>query len=66
MDNTTRKYKVQKIVEGATWVYVGNAYLNKNGTLSIQLDKNATLSGGDKLYVKPAREKTEAEAPPAG
>lgn len=65
MENTTRKYKVQRIVEGQAWPYVGNAYLNKNGTLSIQLDKNATLSGGDKLYIKPAREKPEAASPAA-
>lgn len=66
MENTTRKYKVQQIVEGQAWPYVGNAYLNHNGTFSIQLDKSATMPGGAKLYLKPAREKRTDSAEPTG
>ena len=62
------KFKVQLITEGTTWPYVGNAYLNKNGSINIYLDAGVTLTGGQKLHLRPARKsenKTETAAEPS-
>jgi hypothetical protein len=64
----TRKFKVQLIItNGGKWPYVGNAYVNRNGTINVYLDEGVTLSGGQKLHLRPARGKAEAptDAPEA-
>ena len=61
MENTSKRFKVQVIVENAKWPYVGNAYQNKDGSISVLLDSGAKLTGGQKLYIRPAR--TEMTAP---
>jgi hypothetical protein len=62
----TRKFKVQLIItNGGKWPYVGNAYVNRNGTINVYLDQGVTLSGGQKLHLRPAREKVAAEGSPA-
>ena len=56
----TRKFKVQLIItNGGKWPYVGNAYVNRNGTINVYLDQGVTLSGGQKLHLRPARGKAE-------
>ena len=57
----TRKFKVQLIMQEGKWPYVGNAYVNRNATINVYLDEGVTLSGGQKLHLRPARGKAAAE-----
>jgi hypothetical protein len=51
----TPNYKVQLITPEGKWPYVGNAYQNHNGTISLYIDRGVTLTGGQKLYLRTAR-----------
>jgi hypothetical protein len=53
--STSTKLKVQLVIEGQKWPYVGNGFVNKDGSFSIYLDQNVELKGGQKLFVRPAR-----------
>ena len=58
----TRKFKVQLILaSNGKWPYVGNAYVNRDGTINVYLDPGVTLSEGQKLHLRAARGKTEAQ-----
>jgi hypothetical protein len=50
-----RKLKVQCITDAGKWPYVGNAYRNRDGSISVYLDAGVTLTGGQKLYLREAR-----------
>lgn len=57
---TTKRFKVQLITEGeGRWPYVGNGYLNKDGSINLYLDEGVTLTGGMKLRVREARRGAE-------
>jgi hypothetical protein len=58
--------KCQVITTEGKWPFVGNAYVNRNGSISIYLDEGVQLSGGQKLYLRPAGQKpADADAEPA-
>ena len=56
MDNV--KFKVQLVVNDANWPFVGNAYANRNGAISIYLDDKVVLHGGQKLYLSATKPRT--------
>jgi hypothetical protein len=57
---TNKKWKVQRITDAGKWPYIGDAYVNKDGSINVYLDEGVAVSGGEKLHIKPAREKAEA------
>jgi hypothetical protein len=59
---SSRKYNVQLITDGERWPFVGRAYVNHNGSISVYLDEGVTLTGGQKLYLKPAADKVAKAA----
>ena len=58
----TANYKLQLITPEGKWPYVGNAYVNRNGSISIYLDEGVSLTGGQKLYMRAAQSKTDEAA----
>ncbi len=56
-----RNFKVQLITSEGKWPYVGNARLGRNGSLNVYLDQGVTITGGQKLYIRPAREQPETD-----
>ena len=42
---------------------MGNGYVNKDGSINVYLDEGVTLTGGQKLRLRPAREQPSDEAP---
>lgn len=66
MTTTKRpKFKVQLIIDGGRWPYVGNAYQNSDGTFTIYLDRDVELTGGRKLRIRPAFGATATATRPA-
>jgi len=63
----TANYKLQLITAEGKWPYVGNAYVNRNGSISIYIDGGVTIAGGQKLYLRAARDKSASstDAPEA-
>jgi hypothetical protein len=55
-------FKLQLITTDGKWPYIGNAYVNRNGSVSIYLDAGVTVTGGQKLYLRAVRPKDEAAA----
>ena len=64
MGNASR-FKLQVVVEGGRWPYVGNGYLNKDGSINIVLDQDVELGGGQKLQLRAAFHQPEAQPKPA-
>ena len=56
----TSKFKVQLITEDGKWPFVGNAYCNRNESVSIYLDEGVTITGGQKLYLSATEKRPEA------
>jgi len=55
-----KKLKVQLITEEGKWPYVGNAFRNRDGSITLYLDEGVTVTAGQKLYLRPARTKNDA------
>ncbi len=67
MSNTqkTPSYKVQAIVEGASpWPYLGNAYANKDGSLTIVLDRGVALRLADGTVLEATAPEGDDDARP--
>ena len=58
----TRKFNVQLITQEGKWPYVGRAYKNHDGSLSLYLNDGVTITSGQRLYIRAARGKSEAPA----
>ena len=61
----TSNYKLQLITPEGKWPFIGNAYINRNGSLSIYLDEGVSLTGGQKLYLRPTRPTADQPQPEA-
>jgi hypothetical protein len=55
-------FKLQLITTDGKWPFIGNAFVNRNGSISIYLDAGVTVTGGQKLYLRAVRLKDEAAA----
>jgi hypothetical protein len=60
-----KKLKVQLITPEGKWPFVGNAFRNRDGSISVYLDEGVALTGGQKLYLRAAREKAATAEPEA-
>jgi hypothetical protein len=69
----TPNYKLQAIIENTKpWPFVGNAYTNTNGSITILLDRGVKLElpdgtkldGTVKLYLREFRGRNDAAAAP--
>ena len=57
-------FKLQLITPNGKWPYLGNAYLNRDGSFSICLDAGVTITGGQKLHLRAARAKPDKTVAP--
>lgn len=57
-------FKLQLITPNGKWPYIGNAYLNRDGSFSIYLDAGVTVTGGQKLHLRAARAKPDEMVAP--
>jgi len=55
MAKNSRPYQVQLITPTGAWKYVANAYPTKDSGFNIILDPGVTLTGGQKLHLRPPR-----------
>jgi hypothetical protein len=58
----SKRFNAQLITDGERWPFVGRAYVNHNGSLTVYLDDGVTLTGGQKLYLRPAAQKPQADS----
>ena len=63
---TTRRFKLQLIVEGGRWPYVGNGYQNKDGSINIVLDPDTELRSGQRLHLRAAFKPATSTGPRTG
>ena len=56
MENV-KAFEVQLIVDQGKWPQIGTARFNKNGSLNLYVSRGVTLSGGQKLYLRPLEAK---------
>ena len=50
----TKRFKLQLIVDDGRWPYVGNGYLNKDGSINLVVDQDTIIEGGRRLRLRPA------------
>jgi hypothetical protein len=53
-----RNYPITDATEGK-WPFVGTAYFNRDGSISVYLDAKATITGGQRLYIRAARDNSQ-------
>jgi hypothetical protein len=63
MEKNSRPYKVQLITPQGAWKYVANAWPTKDSGFNIVLDPGVTLTGGQKLHLRPPRGSAPAASP---
>ena len=63
---TTRRFKLQLVVQDGRWPYVGNGYLNKDGSINIVLDPDTELKSGQRLHLRAAFKPAPSTGPRTG